>query len=307
MDPAAGPDAPYSIGDLAERCGISADTLRVWERRYGRPKARRLPSGHRRYDEADLRWLRRMAEGLARGHRPSSLVDFGESDWEGILAPATASPTDGWIETRFGELRRFDAAALEEALRSEWRRLGTFRWLLDRVEPLLVETGRRWADGGIEVRHEHFLSELLEGLLRGRRAGRAAGAPLLLLAGLPGERHSLGLQIAAAVVRDAGGASAILGVDSPLEEIARAARETEADAVGIGVSLANGGIAGDRRLAALRRLLPGQVRLAAGGGGVRGPGRGPRGVEFLPSLRELREFVRALHPPFRRGASGALP
>ena len=41
--------------------GIGRDTLRVWERRYGRPEPIRLPSGHRRYTAEQIRWLRRVA------------------------------------------------------------------------------------------------------------------------------------------------------------------------------------------------------------------------------------------------------
>lgn len=40
-----------SIGDLAERTGVSAATLRVWEARHGFPVPHRLESGHRRYDD----------------------------------------------------------------------------------------------------------------------------------------------------------------------------------------------------------------------------------------------------------------
>ena len=63
----------HSIGDVAEATGISVDTVRVWERRYGKPKPVRLPSGHRRYTDAQIRWLRRVAEALAHGNRPSKV------------------------------------------------------------------------------------------------------------------------------------------------------------------------------------------------------------------------------------------
>ena len=40
-----------TIGDLAERTGVSTGTLRMWETRYGFPVPQRRASGHRRYDE----------------------------------------------------------------------------------------------------------------------------------------------------------------------------------------------------------------------------------------------------------------
>lgn len=52
-----------SIGDLADRTGVATATLRVWEERHGFPRPRRLPSGHRRYSEADVE---RVAQVLRR-------------------------------------------------------------------------------------------------------------------------------------------------------------------------------------------------------------------------------------------------
>lgn len=63
--------ATWSIGDLADATDIAPATIRVWERRYGRPKPVRLPSGHRRYSSDEVTWLRRVGEALANGHRPS--------------------------------------------------------------------------------------------------------------------------------------------------------------------------------------------------------------------------------------------
>jgi len=43
-----------SIGEIAERTGVSEGTLRVWEARHGFPVPTRLPSGHRRYQPLDV-------------------------------------------------------------------------------------------------------------------------------------------------------------------------------------------------------------------------------------------------------------
>ena len=60
-DPAA--TELYPIGTVADVTGVNPITLRAWERRYGKPRAVRLPSGHRRYTQDQVRWLRRIAEG----------------------------------------------------------------------------------------------------------------------------------------------------------------------------------------------------------------------------------------------------
>jgi DICT domain-containing protein len=62
-------DGGLTIGQLAERTGTAAGTLRMWESRYGFPTARRLASGHRRYSEEDVEHvrevLRRRETGLS--------------------------------------------------------------------------------------------------------------------------------------------------------------------------------------------------------------------------------------------------
>lgn len=58
-----------SIGELAQRTGVPAGTLRSWERRYGVPEPDRAVSGHRRYAAADvdlvLETLRHRSAGLS--------------------------------------------------------------------------------------------------------------------------------------------------------------------------------------------------------------------------------------------------
>jgi predicted site-specific integrase-resolvase len=46
----------YSIGDFAKRIGRSVQTVRRWERE-GKLVAKRLPSGHRHFDESDVRHM----------------------------------------------------------------------------------------------------------------------------------------------------------------------------------------------------------------------------------------------------------
>ena len=83
----------FSIGDVAEASGVSPDTLRMWERRYGRPVPVRLPSGHRRYTGEQLTWLRRVAEALAHGHRPRTVVCASDDELESLLESTTEAET----------------------------------------------------------------------------------------------------------------------------------------------------------------------------------------------------------------------
>lgn len=284
----------HSIGEVAEASGISPDTLRVWERRYGRPEPVRLPSGHRRYTGEQLRWLRRIAEALALGIRPQAALRVGDEELERLilqnsrikeLSPEVA----GLIEL----VREFRGDAMTERLLNDWHRLGARGFIDQRVAPLLIHIGRGWADGKLDVRHEHFASEILTDLLRSLRAGIASPAegPVVLFATLRNEQHGLGLQMAALVASLRGATARILGTDTPLEEIALAAQELGARAVAISVSLAQGGVETDRALSELRRRLPEDIALVVGGAGARGIRRGPRGVDFVDDFAAFERWL----------------
>jgi DICT domain-containing protein len=71
-----------TIGQLAERTGLQAGTLRMWESRHGFPHAERLASGHRRYPEGEvdhvLEVVRCRQNGLSLGAAIQRVVDSGD-------------------------------------------------------------------------------------------------------------------------------------------------------------------------------------------------------------------------------------
>jgi MerR family transcriptional regulator, light-induced transcriptional regulator len=56
-----------SIREVVRRTGIEAPTLRMWEQRHGFPVPERLPSGHRRYSEADVELILQVQRDRAAG------------------------------------------------------------------------------------------------------------------------------------------------------------------------------------------------------------------------------------------------
>ena len=69
----------------AELLGVSPNTLRSWERRFGYPKPRRTQGGHRQYDLTELESLRRA---LLETHNISSAIELARQRGEGPSSPA---------------------------------------------------------------------------------------------------------------------------------------------------------------------------------------------------------------------------
>jgi DNA-binding transcriptional MerR regulator len=63
------------VGEAAARAGVNIETLRYYERRGLLPEPDREPSGHRRYDEESVRFLRAIKEAQALGFTLSEISD----------------------------------------------------------------------------------------------------------------------------------------------------------------------------------------------------------------------------------------
>ncbi len=276
-----------SIGGAAEAAGLTPQALRMWEERYGRPVAVRLPSGHRRYTEAQVRWLRRVAEALAQGHRAGAVVPLSEDDLTALLAQAAPPEALGegprvmldWITSYGGE-------EIRAWLHARWDAADYLTFLQQEVAPLIVAVGRGWADGELDVRHEHFLSEVLEDELRRLRLGyrRQPGSPAVVFTTLPDELHGLGLQMTALAAAAHGCHVRILGVNTPMDSIVRAANDMQPAILAVGTAAGAHGAEIYRLLGELRRMIPAQTRLIVGGGGVQSTRRSPKGVEVVKDL-----------------------
>ena len=312
MPPQATSPGLLSIGALSAATGIPPDTIRTWERRYGFPAAERRPSGHRVYPIGTVPRLRRIAQALAHGHRPAQVLTASESDLESLLAAGALRPAppsapsagsawgDGELAPLNGDLSRlldatrdFNADLLKRILQQEWVRRGPMPFLQHCVAPYLVALGTAWAEGSIDIRHEHFGSSLLGDFLRAARApldDRATG-PLVVLATPAGELHGLGLQMIALVFALAGCRTLVLGVDTPVGQIVSLAREVPLGAVALSCVQPEHQRGCASQVRALRRRLPRQIPILLGGSGA--PRTRIAGVHVMADLSELEQWVMA--------------
>jgi redox-sensitive transcriptional activator SoxR len=64
------------VGEVAARAGVNVETLRYYERRGLLPQPDRDPSGHRRYDEETVRFLRAIKEAQAVGFTLAEITEY---------------------------------------------------------------------------------------------------------------------------------------------------------------------------------------------------------------------------------------
>jgi MerR family transcriptional regulator, light-induced transcriptional regulator len=292
-----------TIGALARATGVPAETLRTWERRYGFPSAERTSTGHRRYTVATLERLRLVRAAVRMGHRASVALSADDSELHALLSDAeyvTEAPvlreraTDAAAVTRWIELiRRFDGRTFERELRSALATLGAQRFLAQRIGPLLHQIGERWSNSEVGVRHEHFASERLHEFLTRHWQPLSDGAsgPSAVCATLPGERHALGLQMAALTLALNNLRVVYLGADVPAAEIAAAVTQHAARAVVLSSALGSERERSHAECAALRETLGPGFAIVVGGAGF---DDAPQTVRRLDSLSALDAWARDL-------------
>jgi MerR family transcriptional regulator, light-induced transcriptional regulator len=294
--PYAAKPVTLSIAAVERDTGLSKDTLRVWERRYGFPLPDRDALGERSYPFDQVERLRTIKRLLDAGHRPGRVVPMPPDDLERLSATmgvptsrasATVPLEQPDLLALLESVSRHDVDELRRRLARSLSRLGLGRFVLEVLAPLNVQVGEAWMQGRIEVYQEHLYTESVQVVLRNalhHLPPAGAGRPRVLLATVSGEPHGLGLLMAEAVLALEGCRCISLGVQTPVWDIVRAAVALDAEVVALsytGCTNPNQVIDG---LTELRAKLPATVELWAGGSAPVLQRRAIEGVRVLPSL-----------------------
>lgn len=195
----------------AELLGVSPNTLRSWERRFGYPKPRRTKGGHRQYDLAELESLRRA---LLETHNISSAIELARQRGEGPSSPSRM--LDAW--DHFDEV--LADRVLEESL--------AVRSVERSVEEVLLPA-LELADGreGREAERELAFRWATGWMYAARRVVPPASRPqgVLLFDSSPRlDIDSLHVQALELGLRRVGFRTLMLAFDMPPERVVRAIR-----------------------------------------------------------------------------------
>ena len=296
---------PASIGDVARETGISKDTLRVWERRYGFPSPTRNQNDERVYPWEQIQRLRVIRRLLDSGLRPRKIVGLPLDELLAVDAPVRpADSTDAAALQNASHLlaliKAHRAAELHEGLVQRLMELGLRRFILEVILPLNSLVGNAWLAGTIEIFEEHLYTQQVQSLLHHALAAVPPSnrKPRVLLTTLPGEEHQLGLLMALAFFAMDGAQCVSLGIQTPPEDIIKAVSAHQVDIVGLSCTGATLPRLTLSQLAMLRKNLDQNVELWVGGALALRDTDDVAGVRYVAALTELPKAIaqwRALH------------
>lgn len=280
----------YPLRTAARLTGLSPELLRAWERRHRVVEPLRTPGGTRRYTAADIERLRLVKAAVDAGRRISEVAHLEPAELKRRSAVAEARPT-GRLDEILSALDHLDGVESQRLLSSQLSALGPARFSREVALPLVREIGERWVKGQMGIAREHLASGVLRSLLGSALQPTATSlrGPRIVFASPTGERHELGLLMAALTAVDAGANALYLGAEVPVEDLLGAVEDTDAEALALSLVTLPASQAA-RIVSALRGGLASEVHLWLGGAGA-SEVELPQGVEHIASLEDLEQRV----------------
>jgi len=225
----------YNIKAVEQSTGISASTLRAWERRYHVCRPTRSESGYRLYSDRDIaviRWLKTQVDaGMAISQAVVWLENLTEDagslvqavlpgNSEAVTAPSVPA-THQMMRRDYATLQTellqallsFDERAAEHVL-AEAFALYPMELIGEHlITPVLVEIGERWHRGEVTITREHYATTLLQQRLAAilRTVPNPNKKSLIWVACAPGEEHEIGSLLLTVYLRRAGYQAQYLG------------------------------------------------------------------------------------------------
>jgi len=272
-------EAHHAIKVVANRTGLSAHVIRIWEKRYGAVTPERTETNRRLYSDEQIERLSLLRDITQTGHSIGHVAklpteklrklaaECRDTDHPAARAVRGGLATPPFLEECITAVKALDARALEGALKRGATELGTQGLLQRVVAPLAREVGELWREGSLTAAHEHFATAVIRVFL-GQAAKPFAGAdqsPVLVVATPAGQLHELGALLVGAAAANLGWHVTYLGAGLPAAEIAGAARQCRAKAVALSLVYPEDDPRLATELTSVRLALPPEVTLLVGG------------------------------------------
>lgn len=294
-------EVQHSIKVAARRCGLTTHVIRVWERRYDAVSPDRTDTNRRLYSEEEIERLNLLRLATETGHSIGTVARLPTEQLRKLVEEslpaatparkATARSSTDVVDAAVNAARSLSAAELEDILSRAAVAYGHHGLLENVVSPFAVKVGDLWREGVITAAHEHFASAVIRNfLIRNSKPYALNGNTPVLVVGTPaGQLHEIGAVMAAAAANDMGWRVIYLGTSLPAVEIAGATIQNKARAVALSLVFPGDDPNLPAELENLRRLLPAEMKIIAGGRAAESYGPTLRKIGALQS-KELRDF-----------------
>jgi DNA-binding transcriptional MerR regulator len=262
----------FTIKAVSQATGLSIETLRAWERRYGIVAPDRDPNGRRSYRPEDVIRLRKLREATERGHTISKLARFSDAELNELLAEpqlggAKHAASQTFAQQMLSAAENYRPDDCDQVLSMALALLPLSEVVNEVLSPVLLEVGERWHEGRFTIAQERLVTSSVRKQVSGvvDTYNRIASGPLIVMTTLSGERHELGILMGALLASSKGLRCQYLGPDMPAPDIAVFTDRVGAAAVALSMVSTDsvGNAVGE--LHQLSKLLPPTIEIWIGG------------------------------------------
>ena len=229
----------YPMRVVSRLTGLTADTIRVWERRYGAVAPDRTDGNKRRYSGSQVRRLVLLRRATELGHSIGQVARLQDEDLRRIIGetgPDVGSQSSLYaaiVEDYLEAITAYDVQRAESILSRTAAILPPMTLTLEVIVPLMRRVGEAWNSDQLRISHEHLISGQLRSLLGTlmRHNDPVSGAPRIVVATPPRHLHEFGAIIGAYIAASRGFEPIYLGAHMPFADVAEAAEESGSELV----------------------------------------------------------------------------
>jgi DNA-binding transcriptional MerR regulator len=278
--------------------GLNKELLRKWRQRYAFPILETGEDGKLGYSRQSISQLLLIKRLIEDGFRPAQIVGKTQQELETLRQTLdNVRPEVGRNEKTqqlLERLKQSDIVGMKILLAQE-RDKGTLSdFVLGTLAPFISSLGDAWSRNEIEIYHEHLFTSVIQRFLHAEilACKPMEGYPKVLFATPPEERHELGILMTEAVLADHGANTVCVGSHTPLCDLKLAANSCGANVIALSFSFSYPARCVIPTLKHLRFILPDNVEIWAGGGGLSRIRRTSKGIRIFSTIQES---IMALH------------
>lgn len=231
----------YSIKAITSLTGLTAETLRAWERRYDCITPKRNEKGRRSYSQQDLEKLKLLVNLTKNGHAISKIAGL---NCEQLRHFQHQSPeqTDKKQAALFNQiidaLQQYRIERCEQLLKRALVAYEPLEYARDILLPALQQIGQLWHEEKINIAQEHMFSSCVKRIVLtmvNNLHQPSKHNPSMLFATPSGEPHEFGILLGCLVAAAQQYTCYYVGADLPSKDIIDASQHLKPNVIVVGL------------------------------------------------------------------------
>ncbi len=231
----------YTIKAMTSLTGLSAETLRAWERRYACITPVRNGTGRRSYTQDDLEKLKLLVNLTRSGHAIGKIAHMDSEQlrrFRNQSLPSNDNGHDALFNQLIEALQQYKIEHCEQLLKRALLAHEPLEYARDILLPALHRVGQLWHDERINIAQEHLFSSCVKRIvlaLVNNLHQASSHNPSMLLATPSAEPHEFGILLGCLVASARQYTCYYVGPDLPALDIIDASLHLKPDVIVLGM------------------------------------------------------------------------